>query len=286
MNKLLALSITAISFLLCLQSCSKDDENQDEFLKEYNLPKGVIKPTIGWQYDEEEVAKNALIAGFLYGDMWFAAYNEKKEQIFEYTTPMIRGFNQKFYLEFGKVEEHNIDHISLSNFIIKDDGIILLVSYGGPSEIISTLGGKEKRLYYNRYDNSVFNIKDWYGDSFITLGYNNNNLLFDNNCNEIGKIPLGDRAINKLIPIDHTIGLGVSYPSVSLVNITNADYIWHYKHKEYSEEYTVKNKSIHIDDNFIDLTFDIVYRNGDKERESFKLNKLTGELIKEANSIN
>ena len=66
MNKLLVLSITAIFVLLCLQSCSKDDENQDEFLKEYNLPKGVTKPTIGWQY-EEEVAKNALIAGFLNG---------------------------------------------------------------------------------------------------------------------------------------------------------------------------------------------------------------------------
>ena len=126
MNKLLVLSITAIFVLLCLQSCSKDDENQDEFLKEYNLPKGVTKPTIGWQY-EEEVAKNALIAGFLNGDMWFAAYNEKKEQIFEYTAPMIRGFNQKFYLEFGKVEEHNIDHISLFNFIIKDDGIMVVL---------------------------------------------------------------------------------------------------------------------------------------------------------------
>ena len=285
MNKLLVLSITAIFVLLCLQSCSKDYENQDEFLKEYNLPKGVTKPTIGWQY-EEEVAKNALIAGFLNGDMWFAAYNEKKEQIFEYTAPMIRGFNQKFYLEFGKVEEHNIDHISLFNFIIKDDGIILLVNYGGPNEIISTLGGKEKRLYYNRYDNSVFDIKDWYGDYFITLGYNNNNLLLDNNCNEIEKIPLGNRTINKLIPIDNINGLEVSYPSVSLVNITNADYIWQYKHKGYSEEYIIKNKLINISDNFIDFTFDIVYRNGDKERESFKLNKLTGELINEANSIN
>ena len=49
---------------------------------------------------------------------------------------------------------------------------------------------------------------------------------------------------------------------------------------------SIKNKLINISDNFIDFTFDIVYRNGDKERESFKLNKLTGELINEANSIN
>lgn len=84
----------------------------------------MTKPTLGWQY-ENNVATNALIAGFLNDDMWFAAYNDRKEKIFEYTTSMIRGFNQKFYLEFGEVEERNIDNISLTNFIMKDDGIIL-----------------------------------------------------------------------------------------------------------------------------------------------------------------
>lgn len=279
MKKIFKLLTVVFLSVFCLHSCSNDDDQQDYFLKEYNLPKGVTKATIGWQQYEEDVAKNALIAGFLNGDMWFAAYNEKKEQIFEYTAPMIRGFNQKFYLEFGKVEECNIDHISLSNFIIKDDGIILLVNYGGPSEIISTLGGKEKRLYYNRYDNSVFNIKDWYGGYFITLGHVNNNLLLDNNCNEIKKIPLGSNIIKKLIPIDNINGLEVSYPFVSLVNITNADYIWRYRHKEHSEEFITKNKLININGDIIDFTFDIVYRNGNKERESFKLNKFTGELI-------
>ena len=198
---------------------------------------------------------------------------------------MIRGFNQKFYLEFGEVEERNIDNISLTNFIMKDDGIILLVNYGGPNEIISTLGGKEKRLYYNRYDNSVSNLKNWYGGYFITLGFKNH-FLFDKNCDEINKIPLEYNFINNLIPIDDISGLGVSYPYVSLVNITNGVYIWNYRHKGYSEEFIIKDKSININDDTIDFIFDIVYKNGDKERESFKLNKLTGELINETNGIN
>ena len=284
MNKLLTLSLTIIFAALCFQSCSNEDNKEDEFLKEYNLPKGVTKPTIGWQY-EDNVATNALIAGFLNGDMWFAAYNDRKEQIFEYTTSMIRGFNQKFYFEFGKVEERNIDYISLTNFIMKDDGIVLLVNYGSPNEIISTLGGKEKRLYYNRYDNSVYNLKNWYGEYFITLG-SKNNFLLDKNCDEINKIPLGHNTINNLIPIDKISGLSVSYPHVSLVNITNDDDIWKYRHKEYSEEFIIKDKSININGDIIDFIFDIVYKNGDKERESFKLNKLTGELINETNGIN
>lgn len=277
MKKLLIQSIAVIFAILCLQACSKEDNNQDEFLKEYNLPKGVTKPTLGWQY-EENVAKNALIAGFLNGDMWFAAYNDRKEQIFEYTAPMIQGFSQKFYLEFGEVEERNIDQIVLANFIMKNDGLILLVNYGGPSEIISTIGGKEKRIYYNRYDNSVISLKNWNNEYFITLGYKNHFLL-DNNCNEIKKIPLDDYLINKLIPIDNISGLDVSYPSVSLVNITNGDYIWNYRHKEYSEEFIIKNKLININGDIINFTFDIVYRNGDKERESFKLNIEDGSLI-------
>ena len=277
MNKLLTLSIIAFFSVFCLQACSKEDDDQDEFLKEYNLPRGVTKPTQCWQY-EENVAKNALIAGFLYGDMWFAAYNDRKEQIFEYTAPMIQGFSQKFYLEFGEVEERNIDQIVLANFIMKNDGLILLVNYGGPSEIISTIGGKEKRIYYNRYDNSVISLKNWNNEYFITLGYKNHFLL-DNNCNEIKKIPLDDYLINKLIPIDNISGLDVSYPSVSLVNITNGDYIWNYRHKEYSEEFIIKNKLININGDIINFTFDIVYRNGDKERESFKLNIEDGSLI-------
>ncbi len=277
MNKLLTLSIIAFFSVFCLQACSKEDDDQDEFLKEYNLPRGVTKPTQCWQY-EENVAKNALIAGFLNGDMWFAAYNDRKEQIFEYTAPMIQGFSQKFYLEFGEVEERNIDQIVLANFIMKNDGLILLVNYGGPSEIISTIGGKEKRIYYNRYDNSVISLKNWNNEYFITLGYKNHFLL-DNNCNEIKKIPLDDYLINKLIPIDNISGLDVSYPSVSLVNITNGDYIWDYRHKEYSEEFIIKNKLININGDIINFTFDIVYRNGDKERESFKLNIEDGSLI-------
>ncbi|GAA6467103.1 hypothetical protein NE636_00080 [Bacteroides thetaiotaomicron] len=277
MNKLLTLSIIAFFSVFCLQACSKEDDDQDEFLKEYNLPRGVTKPTQCWQY-EENVAKNALIAGFLNGDMWFAAYNDRKEQIFEYTAPMIQGFSQKFYLEFGEVEERNIDQIVLANFIMKNDGLILLVNYGGPSEIISTIGGKEKRIYYNRYDNSVISLKNWNNEYFITLGYKNHFLL-DNNCNEIKKIPLDDYLINKLIPIDNISGLDVSYPSVSLVNITNGDYIWNYRHKEYSEEFIIKNKLININGDIINFTFDIVYRNGDKERESFKLNIEDGSLI-------
>ena len=277
MNKLLTLSIIAFFSVFCLQACSKEDDDQDEFLKEYNLPRGVTKPTQCWQY-EENVAKNALIAGFLNGDMWFAAYNDRKEQIFEYTAPMIQGFSQKFYLEFGEVEERNIDQIVLANFIMKNDGLILLVNYGGPSEIISTIGGKEKRIYYNRYDNSVISLKNWNNEYFITLGYKNHFLL-DNNCNEIKKIPLDDYLINKLIPIDNISGLDVSYPSVSLVNITNGDYIWNYRHKEYSEEFIIKNKLINIKGDIINFTFDIVYRNGDKERESFKLNIEDGSLI-------
>lgn len=277
MNKLLTLSIIAFFSVFCLQACSKEDDDQDEFLKEYNLPRGVTKPTQCWQY-EENVAKNALIAGFLNGDMWFAAYNDRKEQIFEYTEPMIQGFSQKFYLEFGEVEERNIDQIVLANFIMKNDGLILLVNYGGPSEIISTIGGKEKRIYYNRYDNSVISLKNWNNEYFITLGYKNHFLL-DNNCNEIKKIPLDDYLINKLIPIDNISGLDVSYPSVSLVNITNGDYIWNYRHKEYSEEFIIKNKLININGDIINFTFDIVYRNGDKERESFKLNIEDGSLI-------
>ena len=277
MNKLLTLSIIAFFSVFCLQACSKEDDDQDEFLKEYNLPRGVTKPTQCWQY-EENVAKNALIAGFLNGDMWFAAYNDRKEQIFEYTAPMIQGFSQKFYLEFGEVEERNIDQIVLANFIMKNDGLILLVNYGGPSEIISTTGGKEKRIYYNRYDNSVISLKNWNNEYFITLGYKNHFLL-DNNCNEIKKIPLDDYLINKLIPIDNISGLDVSYPSVSLVNITNGDYIWNYRHKEYSEEFIIKNKLININGDIINFTFDIVYRNGDKERESFKLNIEDGSLI-------
>ena len=277
MNKLLTLSIIAFFSVFCLQACSKEDDDQGEFLKEYNLPRGVTKPTQCWQY-EENVAKNALIAGFLNGDMWFAAYNDRKEQIFEYTAPMIQGFSQKFYLEFGEVEERNIDQIVLANFIMKNDGLILLVNYGGPSEIISTIGGKEKRIYYNRYDNSVISLKNWNNEYFITLGYKNHFLL-DNNCNEIKKIPLDDYLINKLIPIDNISGLDVSYPSVSLVNITNGDYIWNYRHKEYSEEFIIKNKLININGDIINFTFDIVYRNGDKERESFKLNIEDGSLI-------
>ena len=277
MNKLLTLSIIAFFSVFCLQACSKEDDDQDEFLKEYNLPRGVTKPTQCWQY-EENVAKNTLIAGFLNGDMWFAAYNDRKEQIFEYTAPMIQGFSQKFYLEFGEVEERNIDQIVLANFIMKNDGLILLVNYGGPSEIISTIGGKEKRIYYNRYDNSVISLKNWNNEYFITLGYKNHFLL-DNNCNEIKKIPLDDYLINKLIPIDNISGLDVSYPSVSLVNITNGDYIWNYRHKEYSEEFIIKNKLININGDIINFTFDIVYRNGDKERESFKLNIEDGSLI-------
>ena len=277
MNKLLTLSIIAFFSVFCLQACSKEDDDQDEFLKEYNLPRGVTKPTQCWQY-EENVAKNALIAGFLNGDMWFAAYNDRKEQIFEYTAPMIQGFSQKFYLEFGEVEERNIDQIVLANFIMKNDGLILLVNYGGPSEIISTIGGKEKRIYYNRYDNSVISLNNWNNEYFITLGYKNHFLL-DNNCNEIKKIPLDDYLINKLIPIDNISGLDVSYPSVSLVNITNGDYIWDYRHKEYSEEFIIKNKLININGDIINFTFDIVYRNGDKERESFKLNIEDGSLI-------
>lgn len=277
MNKLLTLSIIAFFSVFCLQACSKEDDDQDEFLKEYNLPRGVTKPTQCWQY-EENVAKNALIAGFLNGDMWFATYNDRKEQIFEYTAPMIQGFSQKFYLEFGEVEERNIDQIVLANFIMKNDGLILLVNYGGPSEIISTIGGKEKRIYYNRYDNSVISLKNWNNEYFITLGYKNHFLL-DNNCNEIKKIPLDDYLINKLIPIDNISGLDVSYPSVSLVNITNGDYIWNYRHKEYSEEFIIKNKLININGDIINFTFDIVYRNGDKERESFKLNIEDGSLI-------
>lgn len=284
MTKLLTFSFTILFSVLFFQSCSDEDNKQDEFLKEYNLPKGVTKPTLGWQY-ENNVATNALIAGFLNDDMWFAAYNDRKEKIFEYTTSMIRGFNQKFYLEFGEVEERNIDNISLTNFIMKDDGIILLVNYGGPNEIISTLGGKEKRLYYNRYDNSVSNLKNWYGEYFITLGFKNH-FLFDKNCDEINKIPLEYNFINNLIPIDDISGLGVSYPYVSLVNITNGVYIWNYRHKGYSEEFIIKDKSININDDTIDFIFDIVYKNGDKERESFKLNKLTGELINETNGIN
>ena len=73
---------------------------------------------------------------------------------------------------------------------------------------------------------------------------------------------------------------------MSLVNITNGDYIWEYRHKEYSEEFIIKNKLININGDIISFTFDIVYRNGNKERESFKLNKLTGELINETNGIN
>ena len=277
MNKLLTLSIIAFFSVFCLQACSKEDDDQDEFLKEYNLPRGVTKPTQCWQY-EENVAKNALIAGFLNGDMWFAAYNDRKEQIFEYTAPMIQGFSQKFYLEFGEVEERNIDQIVLANFIMKNDGLILLVNYGGPSEIISTIGGKEKIIYYNRYDKSVISLQNWNNEYFITLGYKNHFLL-DNNCNEIKKIPLDDYLINKLIPIDNISGLDVSYPSVSLVNITNGDYIWNYRHKEYSEEFIIKNKLININGDIINFTFDIVYRNGDKERESFKLNIEDGSLI-------
>ena len=63
MNKLLTLSIIAFFSVFCLQACSKEDDDQDEFLKEYNLPRGVTKPTQCWQY-EENVAKNALIAGY------------------------------------------------------------------------------------------------------------------------------------------------------------------------------------------------------------------------------
>lgn len=277
MNKLLTLSIIAFFSVFCLQACSKEDDNQDEFLKEFNLPKGVTKVTVGWKNDDNP-SKNALLAGFLDGNMWFAAYNDKKEQIFEYTAPMIRGFKQKFYLEFGEVEERNIDFIGLGDFIMKDDGIILLVNYVGPSEIISTLRGKEKRIYYNKYDNSVISLKNWNNEYFITLGYKNHFLL-DNNCNEIKKIPLDDYLINKLIPIDNISGLEVSYPSVSLVNITNGDYIWYYRHKEYSEEFIIKNKLININGDIINFTFDIVYRNGDKERESFKLNIEDGSLI-------
>ena len=54
----------------------------------------------------------------------------------------------------------------------------------------------------------------------------------------------------------------------------------------YSEEFVVKNKSININGDMISFIFDIVYRNGDKETESFKLNKLTGELINETDGIN
>ncbi len=285
MNRLLTLLIIAFFSTSCLQSCSNEDDNQDEFLKEFNLPKGVTKVTVGWKNDNNPT-KNALLAGFLDGNMWLAAYNDRKEQIFEYTAPMIRGFNQKYYLEFGEVEERNVDYIGLGDFIIKDDGIILLIDYaGGPSEIISTLGGKEKRLYYNRYDKKVVSLKDWSNEYFITLGYKNHFLL-NNNCDEIKKIPLEYNFINNLIPIDNISGLDVSYPYVSLVNITNGDYIWEYRHKEYSEEFIIKNKLININGDIISFTFDIVYRNGNKERESFKLNKLTGELINETNGIN
>lgn len=71
-----------------------------------------------------------------------------------------------------------------------------------------------------------------------------------------------------------------------MVNITNGNYIWEYQHKIYSEEFVVKNKSISINGDIISFIFDIVYRNGDKETESFKLNKLTGELINETDGIN
>ena len=80
--------------------------------------------------------------------------------------------------------------------------------------------------------------------------------MLDNNCNEIKKIPLDDYLINKLIPIDNISGLDVSYPSVSLVNITNGDYIWNYRHKEYSEEFIIKNKLININGDIINFTFD------------------------------
>lgn len=48
---------------------------------------------------------------------------------------------------------------------------------------------------------------------------------------------------------------------------------------EYSEEFIIKNKLININGDIINFTFDIVYRNGDKERESFKLNIEDGSLI-------
>ena len=50
MTKLLTFSFTILFSVLFFQSCSDEDNKQDEFLKEYNLPKGVTKPTLGYQY--------------------------------------------------------------------------------------------------------------------------------------------------------------------------------------------------------------------------------------------
>ena len=279
MKKLLMLSVIALFTAFCLQACSNEDDNQDEFLKKFNLPKGVTKVTVGWQTNEN-TPKYALLAGFLDGDMWFAAYNDKIEQVFEYRTPMIRGFNQKYYLEFGKVEEVNINNISLSGFIMEDNGIILLVNYGGPSEIITTFSGKEKRLYFNRYDNSVFNLRNWNDEYFITIVYNNNH-IFDKKCENSKEVPLDSNIINSLIPINNFSGLRVIYPEIYLYNITTGNNIWGYQHKYYSAEFMITNKTIKINDDTIDFTFDIVYKNGDKENESFKLKLSNGSLVED-----
>ena len=43
----------------------------------------------------------------------------------------------------------------------------------------------------------------------------------------------------------------------------------------------ITNKTIKINDDTIDFTFDIVYKNGDKENESFKLKLSNGSLVED-----
>lgn len=277
MNRKLFRLIFLISLLPLIQSCSKDDENEDEFLKEFNLPKEVTKPTLSWSTDDN--GKYANIAGFVGENIWLAVYDpDTKKQLLEYSTPMIHGFKQKFYYEFGKVKDVNVENISIFNFVKKQNGIIWLVNYLEPTEIISTISGKEKRIYCNRYDTRIHKLRDWSGSLFIGYG-SQSTYLFDENCNKVTEIPIPDNIIEKLISIDETKGLEVTYPHVVLYDITNGKYIWYYRNEDISREFVVKDKTINISNNIISFTFDIVYVNGDMERKAFKLNKLTGELV-------
>lgn len=95
------------------------------------------------------------------------------------------------------------------------------------------------------------------------------------------EVPLDSNIINSLIPINNFSGLRVIYPEIYLYNITTGNNIWGYQHKYYSAEFMITNKTIKINDDTIDFTFDIVYKNGDKENESFKLKLSNGSLVED-----
>lgn len=285
MNKLLALSITAIFTVLCLQSCSSEEDD---------LPDGE-QPTMPDKDSSIDFDGKTYSTWIKDASYYIGIYDAStKDKIVEIPTTIEGGLNQTADLYHGESKSYAIKGCYILDIQKNDNTVYVLLEYSeykhglGITELLMLNNNKiTKRIKYTSGIGRPNKLVHWYDKEIVatancdlSIYASDDYYIYSSDLDLIYKSANMDNYSIFLNnhPIDTYRFVGANDNKIYLMDLRKEfPELWSY---EFSDKYArIEQMKVDADGEIIEFNLELIYEDGSKETKSFKLNIEDGSLI-------